>query len=96
MTSDRYQRLDKALRTRLHRTPQHTLAERGLPADPNSQTLRGVIAVRRAEGHSFARIAREVSNLAGVDVTHETIRAWWRAIEAEIDAPHDGRTGRGQ
>ena len=82
MTTDRYQRIDAAVRRTLHRRQPATLDRRGLPDQPEDQNLEGVMRIMRLDGVSFALIAHEVMSLSGIPVTHETIRAWWREIEA--------------
>jgi hypothetical protein len=82
MTTDRYQRIDAAVRRVLHRMQPATLERRRLPDRPEDQNLEGVMRGMRRDGASFALIAHEVMSLGGVPVTHETIRSWWHEIEA--------------
>lgn len=42
--------------------------------------LDGFVTARRAEGVSWRRISVELFEETGVDVTHESLRAWYREV----------------
>lgn len=42
--------------------------------------LDGFVTERRAEGASWRRISVELFEKTGVDVTHESLRAWYREV----------------
>lgn len=40
------------------------------------------VGERRAAGRSWRLIARDLLDATGIDVTHETLRSWFRQSEA--------------
>ena len=59
----------------MDKTPLHQLADERLGGAGATEKW---IADRRSRGMSWRKITRELLETTGVDVTHETMRAWFR------------------
>ena len=55
-------------------TTLHTAADRLLG---DAGPLEDLVADRRNQGVSWRKIAAELRDLTGIDVTHETLRSWF-------------------
>lgn len=55
-------------------TTLHTAADRLLG---DAGPLEELVADRRNQGVSWRKIAAELRDLTGIDVTHETLRSWF-------------------
>ena len=55
-------------------TTLHTAADRLLG---DAGPLEELVADRRNQGVSWRKIAGELRDLTGIDVTHETLRSWF-------------------
>ena len=55
-------------------TTLHTAADRLLG---DAGPLEELVADRRGRGVSWRKIAGELRDLTGIDVTHETLRSWF-------------------
>jgi hypothetical protein len=60
-------------------TTLHSAADRLLG---DAGPLEDLVTRRRSEGVSWRKIAGELRDLTGIDVTHETLRSWFHQPEA--------------
>ena len=60
-------------------TPQYTEIEQKL-----GSPLAALVGQRRAEGLSWRKLALEITERTGVDVTGETLRVWHQGIPARV------------
>lgn len=48
--------------------------------------LEPFVAARRLQRKSWRRIALDLRDAVGVDVTHETVRSWFKHLDDEVAA----------